>query len=253
MTTNQSKYVKLSTTPWTGNGITNPTPSLTLDTSVDDQFSATLSQSNSTLLINGQQINNTAGIKEVLTTLPITSNQSTENVILGTNFADVTSLTGSGGITVTDAAGQCTVTANGVLTIVSAQPEYLNTQVENYVLNIENYSNPATAQVGGSFQFTAVSGAVHAYKCDISSFPAGLYMAEVKVINTTDGAMDCIFLLRKMGGFNYGGGTHEITQTNKMWMIASPNVANPNEVNFFITNEMASPGTTISIDFFRVF
>jgi len=253
MTTNQSKYVKLSTTPWTGNGITNPTPSLTLDTSVNDQFSATLSQSNSTLLINGQQINNTAGIKEIITTLPITSNQSTENVILGTNFADVTSLTGSGGITVTDAAGQCTVTANGVLNILSDRPEYLNTQVENYVLNIENYSNPATVQVGGSFQFTSVGSSIHTYKCDISSFPAGLYMVEVKVQNQSDGPMDCIFLVRKMGAFSYGGGTHEITTSNKMFMIASPNVNNPNEVAFLITNQMAQTGTNISIDFFRVF
>ena len=252
MTTNQSKYVKLSTTPWTGNGITNPTPSLTLDTSVNDQFSATLSQSNSTLLINGQQINNTAGIKEVLTTLPITSNQSTENVILGTNFADVTSLTGSGGITVTNAAGQCTVTANGVLNIIPQETTYINTQIENYVLNIENYSNPGTVQVGGSFQFTAQSS-VSNYVCNIASFPAGLYMAEVKVLNTSDGLMDCIFLVRKMGAFAYGGGTYQITKTNFMYMIATPNTAVNSDVGFVITNQMAQPGSTISIDFFRVF
>jgi len=150
-----SKYIKLSTQPWTGNGITNPTESLTIDGL--SNTSVTLSQENNNLLLNGAPILSSGGVSSVAATAPVQlMSGSTGEVFLelppgGTTLTGVTASNGiitnqyTGDVTIITEGGVTSLTSNSFDLVVIPPVDPGNA----YVLN--SYSDIQTPAVGGSF------------------------------------------------------------------------------------------------------
>lgn len=149
-----SKYIKLSTQPWTGNGITNPTESLTIDGL--SNTSVTLSQENNNLLLNGAPILSSGGVSSVAATAPVRlMSGSTGEVFLelppgGTTLSGVTA---SNGIVTNQYTGDVTIITQGGVTSLTTDSYDLSVTPGEpgnaWLLN--SYSDIQTPAVGGSF------------------------------------------------------------------------------------------------------
>jgi hypothetical protein len=121
MATNLSKYIKLSTQQWTGNGTTNPTETITID-GKEGSSSVTLSQENSELYLNNVPVSaGGGGVSSITATLPLTVSQSVGEVVIDMNaFSDVDEILGGPGVAVNQSTGDVTLSTTGGLTSLTA-------------------------------------------------------------------------------------------------------------------------------------
>lgn len=148
MSTYVSKYIKLSTQPWTGNGITNPTESLTLE-GIDS--SITLSQEDSVFLIDGFPASSSSGgVSSLTVTPPITSSGSSGEIILDLSSSSegISRVYQGDGILIDAPTGDIQMVTPGGVTSVSEAPlnNTLNIQWDGTsAMTIDTYTNIVAA------------------------------------------------------------------------------------------------------------
>lgn len=191
MSIDPSKYIKLSTQPWTGDGIREPIQTLTLEAVPTDPLkpgSVSLTESGNKLLVNGVEL--AAGGGEVLSiqTSPfpnsiLTISPETGAVTIGVN--------GAGGVGLqsltTPPGNNLQATGTTQVTLSCASTGYIPALVtESYDLNItppvgdvvvSTYSNISTPAV-------TASGPVNTFlTTNCASLPAGVYLLEIEIIS----------------------------------------------------------------------
>jgi hypothetical protein len=217
MSINPSKYIKLSTEPWTGNGIREPIQNLILEAVPTDPLkpgSVSLTESNNKLLVNGVEL--TGGGSEVLsigtTSFPnsiLTVSPTTGSVTIGTTNAGAAGLQ-----TLTVPPGNnLQATGTTEVTLSCASTGYL------YALVTESYDLRVTPPVGDvvvstyadiSTPLVSVTGpATSVLQTSCFSLPTGVYLLEIEIVSNPSSTENHHFsfntLFRKNNGVCYIG------------------------------------------------
>lgn len=134
MSINPSKYIKLTTQPWTGDIITDPTGSLTITD--PNGGSVTLTEEDGDLLLNGQPIPTSGGTGGVTSIAAVPGSGITVSPLSGTGAVSLSYSSGSGIQSIT-AGANIQVYQDGTEVTVSLSPN------ANFVTSIQT----------GSFEF----------------------------------------------------------------------------------------------------
>lgn len=252
MATYLSKYIKLSTQPWTGNGITNPTETITID-GVEGSSSVLLSQENSELYLNNVPISaGGGGVSSITATAPLTVSQSVGEVVIDMlPIPGVDTLFGGPGISGNRPTGDITLATYGGVTNLIAGTTDLNIDLDptTLVCTVDTYANVSTA-VPPSYNLpTTQSGLLGPLT---PPNDAGLYFVEIFESNT---ARTFLFpAMKSSQTFRCGGTflTNMSYNTNQMVRAYTVPVNLSTDELYIYTGNVFSPGTYLQINYFRI-
>jgi len=218
---NASKYVKLSTQPWSGNGIKQPITSLTFQDKTPGSVELSVSPQTATLLSNGQPITAGSGV------LSVTSNSS--NLTLSSNTGD--SIIGSsfvgGGVTSikpgqnvktsgTDEI-QISVNSNTFLTNITTSSQGFQITGDT-VKTLTTSTNLGQAVSYADYQINLSEGSASAAG-SIAGQPPGFYLFEVDFNDADKKQWNQSYLARYSGGLLTISGRMDITQPELTTLI----------------------------------
>jgi hypothetical protein len=257
-----SKYIKLSTQPWTGNGITNPTESLTIDGL--SNTSVTLSQENSNLLLNGAPVSGGGGgVTSVNVTPPVVNLSGPTGevtIILPPSASSLTGITASNGIVTNQYTGDVTIATQGGVTGLSTTSFDLNIipgqePTDAWVLNsFSNIQSPSESNTFVIDQLPYTSRAIRP--------PTDLGVYQIEIDNRQTGNIISVFTTtgRATGGGNFYCGatmTASIANVNDnenlvIWTANDEESGSP-FVYFKVGSAVGWPvGSLIQYAFFRI-
>lgn len=252
MATYLSKYIKLSTQPWTGNGITNPTETITID-GVEGSSSVLLSQENSELYLNNVPISaGGGGVSSITTTPPLTVSQSIGEVVIDMlPIPGVDTLNGGPGISINQPTGDVTLTTYGGVTNLIAGTYDLNIVLDptSKVCTVDTFANLATA-VPPSYNLPTTQSGILGPLTPPND--GGLYFVSVYEANTP---RTFLFPARRWGqSFRCGGTflTDTAYNTNQMVRAYTLPVNLSDDELYIYTGNVFSVGTYLQINYFRI-
>ena len=223
MSFNQAKYIKLSTEPWTGNIISNPTSSLTLQ-SVNTLNEVVLSEQDGDVLVNGVPISAGSGGVTSITADPtsvitVTPGTTPGTVTIGANTPPGISKINAGNfIALSPPSGVGDVEISSTGYVQDFQIDAYGFGVDNIDGNYDMHS-PTNLQVPVyilQFNTNANVGQTQGIPLTlaITDFP-GLYLLEIQILSPGAAGSfkySCSFLIRVYTIFNVQcGGIHSPT------------------------------------------
>jgi hypothetical protein len=225
MSINPAKYLKLSTQPWTGNIITDPTDSLTI-TDLNGG-SVTLTEEDGDLLINGQPIPTSGGTGGVTSITAVPGSGITVTPPSGTGAVSLSYASSSGGVqTITAGANieveqvgsEATVSLNATQFVSSITPGSFEFWLRNGIGRGDVELNSfASARIPVyTMDIYNNNGNLTTDTFDCATFDPGVYFVEVNftqnVFNVQLSRYNCTFvLLKRTTGLVSCGGTHSPT------------------------------------------
>jgi hypothetical protein len=260
MSTYPTKYIKLATQPWTGNGITDPTETITIDGS-QGSSPITLSQVNSGLLINGfPAASSSQGVSSLTVNPPLTASGTVGDIILGlpTSSEMISAVVGTNGISASGPIGDIIIgTQGGVTNIIpdSFDLEIIPGDKVNDPWVINSFSN-----IGTTSEFANVI--IDQLPFNSGPIPCpnqtGIYLVELYNAN---GSLQTVSTLGRSNGSGVfrcsmtasNQAISEVTPQRILAIYTQPNVMGQDELYIQIGTEYEwNPGQLIQVNFFRI-
>ena len=259
MSTYPTKYIKLATQPWTGNGITDPTETITIDGS-QGSSPITLSQLNSGLLINGfPAASSSQGVSSLTVNPPLTASGTVGDIILGLPASSemVSAVVGTNGISASGPIGDIIIGTPGGVTNIIADSYDLEIipGVDGAPWKINSFSNIGTTELFTNVIIDQLPFLSPPIDCPNR---AGIYLVELYNAN---GGLNNITTLGRSNGSGVfrcsmtasNQVISEVTPNRILAIYTQPNVTGQDELYIQIGSDYQwNPGQLIQVNFFRI-
>jgi hypothetical protein len=262
---NASKYVKLSTQPWSGNGIKQPITSLTFQDKTPGSVELSVSPETSTLLSNGQPITAGSGVLSVTSNSSnLTLSSNTGDIIIGSSFVGggVTSISPGQNVT-TSGTDEILISVNSNTFLTNIITSGQGFQITgSTVKTLTTSTNLGQAVAYADYQIDLSQGTANA-SGSIVGQPPGFYLFEIEFGDTDKKQWNQSYLGRYSGGLLTISGAMDITQPEFTTLIV-PRVSIDNfnfpgvqglfesSISLFQTGTIFDSNSRVTLNVFRV-